>query len=62
MVENSNIWKGETIVKSTSVKVGVTINEETYEILQKDAKKLGLTKSQYIAMLINTAKKGELHE
>jgi len=45
-----------------SVKVGVTINEETYKILQKDAKKLGLTKSQYIAMLINTAKKGELHE
>lgn len=49
-------------MKSQGIKVGVTINEETYKRLQKDAKNLGLTKSQYIAMLINTAKKGEIHE
>lgn len=49
-------------MKSAGIKVGVTINEETYKRLQEDAKNLGLTKSQYIAMLINTAKKGEIHE
>lgn len=62
MVEISNIWKGETSVKSAGIKVGVTINEETYKRLQEDAKNLGLTKSQYIAMLINTAKKGDKDE
>ena len=62
MVEIGNIWKGETGVKSQGIKVGITINEETYKRLQEDAKNLGLTKSQYIAMLINTVKKGEPHE
>lgn len=34
-------------------KVGITLDDETLKILEEDAKKLGLSKSQYIALLIN---------
>lgn len=34
-------------------KIGITLSDETLERLNKQAENLGLTKSQFIALLIN---------
>lgn len=39
-------------------KVGITMNDETFAKLEHDSKALGLTKSAYISMIINTVEKG----
>ncbi|MFT9225003.1 CopG family transcriptional regulator [Liquorilactobacillus satsumensis] len=41
----------------TSEKVGITISKSTLSILEELAKNNGLTKSAYIALLINQAGK-----
>ncbi|MBC9710084.1 MAG: ribbon-helix-helix protein, CopG family [Enterococcus sp.] len=33
--------------------IGITLDEKSLELLEKQAKQLGLTKSQYIALLLN---------
>jgi Ribbon-helix-helix protein, copG family. len=40
-------------------KVGITLNEDTLEKLNKQAENLGLTKSQFISLLINKNYAGE---
>lgn len=39
-------------------KVGITMNDETFAKLEHDSKALGLSKSAYISMIINTVEKG----
>ena len=42
------------------IKLGITLDDTTLSVLKQQAKKLGLSKSQYIALLINQKKeKGE---
>lgn len=41
-------------------KVGITLNDETLELLIKECAKLGLTKSQFISLLINQYKQNDL--
>lgn len=37
--------------------IGITLDEKSLELLEQQAKQLGLTKSQYIALLLNQKKK-----
>lgn len=36
--------------------IGITLDEKTLELLEKKAKELGLTKSQFIAYVVNKNK------
>lgn len=36
--------------------IGITLDEKTLELLEQQAKQLGLTKSQYIAFFLNQKK------
>lgn len=40
-------------------KVGITLNDATLEILNKESQKLGLSKSAYISMIINNQEGGK---
>lgn len=40
-------------------KVGITMNDETFEKLQRDSEALGLSKSAYISMIINRVEGGK---
>ena len=33
--------------------IGITLDERTMKLLEENAKKLGLSKSQYISLLVN---------
>ena len=37
--------------------IGITLDEETLRLLEEQAKELGLTKSQFIAYIVNKNKK-----
>ncbi len=39
-------------------KIGITLNDYTLEKLQREADKLGLSKSAYISMIINKQQEG----
>lgn len=41
-------------------KIGITLNDETLQVLMKECSKLGLTKSQFISLLINQYKQNNL--
>lgn len=49
------------VSKTTSKmnKVGITMNDKTFEKLERDSKALGLTKSAYISLMINSAEGGK---
>lgn len=43
---------------SNKNKIGITLNDYTLEKLQREADKLGLSKSAYISMIINKQQEG----
>lgn len=43
---------------SNKNKVGITLTDATYEKLQRESERLGLSKSAYISMIINNQKEG----
>ena len=49
------------VSKTTSKmnKVGITMNDKTFEKLERDSKALGLTKSAYISLIINSTEGGK---
>lgn len=43
---------------SNKNKIGITLTDNTYEKLQRESERLGLSKSAYISMIINNQREG----
>ena len=53
MCLDKGVTKMASKTSSKKNKVGITLNDATLEILNKESQKLGLSKSAYISMIIN---------